>query len=56
MDKEYEKKVRKNILKKIKDIEKKIEKNTPCPEGEQNIGLLNRIEEELDTILGAWYY
>lgn len=56
MDKEYEKKVRKNILKKIKDLEKKIKENTPCPEGEQDIHLIIHIDEALDSALQAWYY
>lgn len=54
--KDYVPVLRERILKRLEDLKKKIETNEPCPEQEQGIDLLSQIDDELDSILNAWYY
>lgn len=51
-----EDRIRQNILEKIEDLKQKIITKEPCPENEQDLGLLIHISDELDTCLNAWYY
>lgn len=48
--------IRDNILKKLKDLQHKIETNEPCPETEQTMELLVGIDDLLETCLNNWYY
>ncbi len=53
---DYTKVIRKRILEKLKDLETKIRDNEPLPEGEQGLGLLVEISDNIDLSLNNWYY
>ena len=55
-EQEYEDNLRKRILGKLNDLKEKIETNEPCPELEQDIGLLIHVDERIDECLSSWYY
>lgn len=50
------KQIRERILEKLEDLTEKIQENTPCPENDQDYGLLAGIDDRLEECLNSWYY
>ncbi len=48
--------IRKQILKHLDDLRKKIETNENFPHGEQDIDSLIRIDDNIEECLNNWYY
>lgn len=55
-DKEFEARLRMQIVKKLEDLKEKVETNEDFPESEQDIDSLVWISDSLEEILNAWYY
>jgi len=54
--KDYVPKIRKDILKQLKDLKDKIKNNEELPHGEQDIDLLVGIHDRIEECLNNWYY
>ena len=48
--------VRNRVVKRLNDLKKKIQSNTPTPEKPQDYDLLIEIDNKLEEALDNWYF